>query len=280
MRAFGFSTLAILGLAAGSVDARAYTPRSSRALGGLLARQTTSDTCANVNGVLKVNVQGSLVSIGQINACLCLSTVPTFLSTNAVAISTVSLVGTAAATSAVVNLITSSPSSQVCTYPEHAIPMCAAGNPCGFSCGNGFSTVPATNPSTCACVAPGAVCNGVCTTSSCPSSVVTATRRRYMNSLRKRAMCPEGTTACGVYERRGALSTPWECIDTMSDLESCGGCINPLDAFSTRGVDCTAIPGVIDVSCVSGACVVNRCGVGYTRTSDGSSCASAMLEQD
>ncbi len=67
MRAFGFSTLAILGCAAGSVDARAYTPRSSRALGGLLARQTTSDTCANVNGVVKVNVQGSLVSIGQIS---------------------------------------------------------------------------------------------------------------------------------------------------------------------------------------------------------------------
>lgn len=71
-------------------------------------------------------------------------------------------------------------------------------------------------------MAPATVCNGVCTTDACPSAGVTPpTRRGYMNSLRKRAMCPAGTTACGVYERRGARSSPFECIHTDSDLESC-----------------------------------------------------------
>ena len=116
-------------------------------------------------------------------------------------------------------------SSTACTYPsENAVPTCAADGSCSFSCINGF-TVPTSDPTTCTCAAPAAVCNGVCTTAACPSSVVAPARRRYANSLRKRAMCPAGTTACGIYERRGALSSPWECIDIMSDLESCECCV-------------------------------------------------------
>ncbi|KAI0717829.1 hypothetical protein C8T65DRAFT_104117 [Cerioporus squamosus] len=279
------SILAILGLAVSSVDARAYNPRSSRALGGLLAARETTDTCASlVNAPLKVTLAGAPapVTIGLITTCLCLSGIPLFAQTNVVAVAATSVAGQAATVASLTSMITSSSSSRVCTYPDNAVPVCSTSSPCGFTCGNGFSlSQPGSGASsTCVCQPPAAVCNGVCTTDACPSSVVTPARRRYMNSLRKRAMCPAGTTACAVYERRGASSTPWECIDTMSDLESCGGCVNPLDAFSPRGADCTAIPGVVDVACVSGACVVNRCAAGYTHASDGSSCFSVMLEQD
>ena len=109
-----------------------------------------------------------------------------------------------------------------CTYPAGSTPACTADDPCGFTCDNGFTASPAGNPTECVCVAPATICNGVCTTDACPSAGVTPpTRRGYMNSLRKRAMCPAGTTACGVYERRGARSSPFECIHTDSDLESC-----------------------------------------------------------
>lgn len=46
----------------------------------------------------------------------------------------------------------------------------------------------------------------------------------------------------------------------------------PLTLGSPRGIDCTAIQGVSDVSCVSGRCIVDRCLSGYTLTDDKSFC--------
>ncbi|KZV88356.1 hypothetical protein EXIGLDRAFT_578118, partial [Exidia glandulosa HHB12029] len=59
----------------------------------------------------------------------------------------------------------------------------------------------------------------------------------------------------------------WECLDVLSNLESCGGC--PLLSSTLTGehhptgVDCTAIEGVLDVSCLLGRCAVSRCGKGF-----------------
>ena len=53
-----------------------------------------------------------------------------------------------------------------------------------------------------------------------------------------------------------------------------GGCMTPFDAFSPVGVDCTTIPGVADVSCMRGRCVVSRCAPGYAVRSDASGCVS------
>lgn len=44
-------------------------------------------------------------------------------------------------------------------------------------------------------------------------------------------------------------SWSYECIDTQSELESCGGC-----ASSGEGVDCTTLPGVKSVTCRAGQC--------------------------
>ena len=51
----------------------------------------------------------------------------------------------------------------------------------------------------------------------------------------------------------------------------------PLTPFSPIGQDCTAIPGVADVSCLSGECVVHRCMPGYSLSHDGTSCISTRV---
>lgn len=52
-----------------------------------------------------------------------------------------------------------------------------------------------------------------------------------------------------------------------------GGCVFPLPTGDGReGQDCTALPGVSDVSCVRGRCVVHRCMPGYNVHPDKAEC--------
>lgn len=74
------------------------------------------------------------------------------------------------------------------------------------------------------------------------------------NKARKRAIrrCDKGLTLCpvGVYG--------WECIDTATALDSCGGC------WGQGGVDCSSEQsGALDISCVAGVCRSSRCDTGY-----------------
>ncbi|KAI5478701.1 esterase-like activity of phytase-domain-containing protein [Pseudohyphozyma bogoriensis] len=69
-----------------------------------------------------------------------------------------------------------------------------------------------------------------------PSGLARARRTR-------RAACPSYLTECAT------SSASFECIDTNSNIESCGGCPG------AGGVDCTAVPGVHSVECVEGVCV-------------------------
>ncbi|KAL7420513.1 hypothetical protein Q5752_004463 [Cryptotrichosporon argae] len=73
--------------------------------------------------------------------------------------------------------------------------------------------------------------------------------------------CPRGLSACAL--PGGA----WECIDPMTELESCGGCISPYNATTavTSGKDCTAIPGATlgGVTCHKGSCLVTSCRSGW-----------------
>ncbi|EMD39476.1 hypothetical protein CERSUDRAFT_45486, partial [Gelatoporia subvermispora B] len=153
-----------------------------------------------------------------------------------------------------------------CTYPDHASPVCSASNPCGFNCQDGFTA----DANSCVCASPNVVCNDVCGSypNGCPTTAMNPARRRA--SVRKRAQCEPGLTACGVYNWKS--SEGWECVDTRSDLESCGGCAIPLHYASPRGVDCTALPGVADVSCRTGSCLVHRCLPGYQISHDGTFC--------
>lgn len=78
---------------------------------------------------------------------------------------------------------------------------------------------------------------------------------------------PPSTTGSSDYSRIGA----YECLDTMTNLESCGGCMEPYTLGLTTleiaelqpGVDCTADAGVSDVECRRGRCIVHKCKKGY-----------------
>ncbi|WWC90263.1 uncharacterized protein L201_005196 [Kwoniella dendrophila CBS 6074] len=93
-------------------------------------------------------------------------------------------------------------------------------------------------------------------------------RRRKLDEERKRAIpkyCPKGLTACLI---GNDIPGAYECVDTSSELESCGGCLygtlggNP-SANSTRtiGQDCTTEKGASlgGITCESGKCTAYKC---------------------
>ncbi|KAJ9098752.1 hypothetical protein QFC21_004400 [Naganishia friedmannii] len=110
---------------------------------------------------------------------------------------------------------------------------------CSFgSCGSGTSLI---------CLEKGQICQSGVPVSPHPTSP-----------------CPTGRTQC--FTAKKSKRNLYECIDTQSDLESCGGCIFPDPAAkdtTSQGVDCSAISNVKDVSCEKGKCNVKSCEEGY-----------------
>ncbi|GAA5977086.1 hypothetical protein JCM10908_004851 [Rhodotorula pacifica] len=94
--------------------------------------------------------------------------------------------------------------------------------------------------------------NGACTCVLQANVIVAPSARARARSRRAVSVCPDAQTACSV-----GLSAGYECIDTESNLEQCGGCIND------GGVDCTALVGVAAVGCVAGRCEVWACEDGF-----------------
>ncbi|KAH9975013.1 hypothetical protein BGW80DRAFT_126310 [Lactifluus volemus] len=157
-----------------------------------------------------------------------------------------------------------------CQYPDHSSPACVGQDPCGFTCTDGFTPFPPGNPTTCACKGDSVICNGQCVDAgSCPSSL-SVKKKRWVGSGICAEMGPEWA-ACGVF---GGTAHSWECINTARDLESCGGCMLPLTPYVPIGQDCTSLPGVSDVACIAGECVVQRCLPGYSVGRDGNHCVS------
>jgi len=235
-----------------------------------LTGRDTTDICGNVNTELVVpDPLGILTAVGVINSCICQAGIPEFLQTNVVGALAVTIAGEDVVQPILLQLIASF--GQTCHYPDHAIPICDASNPCSFTCDNGFTESPATNPTSCVCDSHNTICNGVCTPSqNCPSG--TPAKR----ALRRRdKKCKKGFAACGVF---GGTASQWECVNTMSDLENCGGCALRISPSTRFGTDCSALDGVSDVSCLKGTCVVGRCAAGYKVSKDNSSCIpSAMV---
>ncbi|KAI0783350.1 hypothetical protein C8Q75DRAFT_810936 [Abortiporus biennis] len=242
---------------------------SGRALTQHLEARTFTDTCAEVDAGLSIDLLGIRITVGLIQVCLCLSGIPDFIKADAVAIAAVNLVGVASVTAEVTAMINGAKGHKNCIFPDHADPFCSASDFCGFHCKDGFELSP--DKKDCICPAPKIVCNGQCeAVKACPSSHP----KRELGEIQKRsAACSDGFTACGVYGWTGLRSnTAWECVDTQSDLESCGGCAIPLNARSPHGIDCTAIPGVSDVSCGAGSCRVHSCLPGYSVSMDKTYC--------
>lgn len=63
----------------------------------------------------------------------------------------------------------------------------------------------------------------------------------------------------------------FECVDTTSNIESCGACAYPLPG-QLAGQDCTAIANTLNVACHRSACKVLSCQRGFAVSKDGKSC--------
>ncbi|KAH9961979.1 hypothetical protein BC827DRAFT_1341618 [Russula dissimulans] len=250
----------LFGARASSLDSRAPAPHS-------LDVRDTPDTCASLDTLLIV-----LDFVGPIDTCLCVSGISNFLETDDVGETAVGLAGEPLVAAALASMIDSAASQENCNYPDNSTPVCDNGNPCGFECIDGFTPHPPGNPTTCECKPPNVICNGVCGSSnSCPSSQPqgeSRKKKRWVGSGSCMEMGP-GWTACGVF---GGSPRAWECVHTARDLESCGGCTLPLTSKSPVGTDCSTLPGVADVECLSGECVVRRCLKGYLPARNGRSC--------
>jgi len=92
--------------------------------------------------------------------------------------------------------------------------------------------------------------------------------RRALPKPRSPSLCPSGLTACPITSVSGP-TTDFECLDTVNELESCGGCTSV-----GKGQDCTAIRGAWNVGCQQGSCTVYTCAVGFKRSRDDQSCIS------
>ncbi|KZP00166.1 hypothetical protein CALVIDRAFT_552979 [Calocera viscosa TUFC12733] len=101
----------------------------------------------------------------------------------------------------------------------------------------------------------------------CNSSPSTRKRDTYVFNDN---MCPKGQSLCGI--QSSWTKTDWECIDTKTDLESCGGCVLGVMGTPGDGVDCTAIEGVEDVACAAGHCQVFSCASGFRVSDCGTTC--------
>ncbi|RXK35110.1 hypothetical protein M231_07627 [Tremella mesenterica] len=67
----------------------------------------------------------------------------------------------------------------------------------------------------------------------------------------------EDLMGCEINEKACKMDRHWACKDMWFDLNACGGC-------KGEALDCAALPGVNEVRCSKGHCIVDSCHHGYT----------------
>jgi len=201
----------------------------------------TKDTCGNVVASLPTGPN----TFGTFAGCLCEDGLADAIATNPTLHAFAAFKGQAKAERRLDNLITSSSSERVCHYPNNAIPQCTIRDVCAFTCASG------TN-----------LChNGKCH-KHCPSAA--PVRRDQLPMATPAPRCPAKQEMC-------RFGQSFKCVDTQSSLVSCGGCMH--GKASTRGQDCSEIPGVDVVSCNQGVCDVQSCTKDYTFNPDYRNCS-------
>ncbi|KAL8283468.1 hypothetical protein RQP46_005571 [Phenoliferia psychrophenolica] len=147
-----------------------------------------------------------------------------------------------------VNILSLGPGQSACpACPTNASPVCddTRNTPCNCACNS-----PYVSDGAGACVLP-------------PSASARKRSRGHgathdqsaVGSLAySAARCPNNESACPIANSKDG----WECLDTRTSLDSCGGCL------ATGGVDCLAIPGVMGVGCVSSQCEISSCMPGWS----------------
>ncbi|KAG6860318.1 hypothetical protein C0995_012714 [Termitomyces sp. Mi166 len=154
----------------------------------------------------------------------------------------------------------------LCNFPTHSHRLCVAGNPCAYECDPPY----VKEGDKCICKQPLTECNGVCAyhPHGC-SSAAPRKQLRETSSITSYAaavaICKPGQTVCGIPGREGTKD--FECIDTRTTLDSCGGCIvqHPFSdgPAAAKGVDCGRLPGVITSNCSDYRCEITQCRSGW-----------------
>ncbi|WVW84444.1 hypothetical protein I302_106478 [Kwoniella bestiolae CBS 10118] len=93
-------------------------------------------------------------------------------------------------------------------------------------------------------------------------------RRRRLERMKREQLvmnrfCPSGLEACKV----PGSEDSFECIDTSSELESCGGCLygSYTNATASAGIDCSILTGAAlgGTTCSAGRCEISACQDGF-----------------
>jgi len=207
------------------------TSASLAAASATIHKRSYVDTCAEIN----MNLVVSDEDYGHIKSCICLGTLSTFLTTNSDAEAAVAGAGVVATTVVLTEAINEK-HSVACTFPDNSTPSCE--KDCAYTCNIGYVAH-----------------NGGCVQSASPNA-----KRAYNPNQ----VCGFGFTKCGAFNQRPDQNGfGFECINTKTNLESCGGCTTAFGRERAIGVDCTAIPGVSGVECEEGVCVVTECKAGW-----------------
>ncbi|KIY69430.1 hypothetical protein CYLTODRAFT_420720 [Cylindrobasidium torrendii FP15055 ss-10] len=247
-----------------------------------LEQRQLLDICLHVDADVILGTNGGILSpvlnalLADLDLCLCLKDLNIFLSTK-LAVDVQKLLNSLNLNldlSVLLNtLFQNAPPCPA--LPPHAARLCSNKKPCDIECKDGF----VRQGDTCVCPAPNQECNGRCVApGACGSAVPNSNRLRRNTEIstlsRAKATCAEHASVCGV---PGASKRAYECIDTQSSAESCGGCATP-HGFAPRelqslGQNCLAAPQVAGASCRQGACVV-ECKDGFVPSKDSTACVA------
>ncbi|WWD17801.1 hypothetical protein CI109_102243 [Kwoniella shandongensis] len=97
-------------------------------------------------------------------------------------------------------------------------------------------------------------------------------KKRGLQAIAASKLCPGEMQACRL--SRTDHSAGYECIDTSSELESCGGCLHGImddSSEETIGLDCSSLFGAdpYSTTCISGVCKAFACTAGHELASNG-----------
>ncbi|KAI0674330.1 hypothetical protein C8Q78DRAFT_1075974 [Trametes maxima] len=244
-------------------------------------RNDLQDTCMYLNSTSVFDVDVSDTS-GDVpldtGSCLCLGQIPDLVTDSQLASFVDVLGGTAEAAQALRLMVSTSPMSQACSYPSNSQPHCTRESVCGFTCEYPFTAV----GNSCVRTHVAGRGNTVLQNPRGASSKGRLTKRAVITNLAgAQSTCAAHETVCGTYDGAGKT---FQCVDVSISLESCdlfdregGGCTvpSPFDHVSVSsgiGVDCSAIPHVEGVSCISGVCAVRSCRAGWIVNEEGAGC--------
>lgn len=157
--------------------------------------------------------------------------------------------------------------------------VCPTANMCGGKCYSG----------------PTITCSGTCRLASeytCPTNILNPVPVDKIEPVvpRRRSEIPFGRCSFGQELCPVATSAGYECVSTISDMESCtstlvpasislslqvgGGCVHAFRGAGKQGQDCTAIPNVDEVMCNRGQCQIKSCEAGYRTANNATICVS------